>query len=186
METGIKRSLIVKEVQRWLEQVVVGLKLCPFAAEPLHNQQVRIRVSTAETEEALLTELQSELMLLDRMHPDELETTILVVPLMLAEFDAYNEFLYLASLLLREFGWDQLYQVASFHPHYCFAGVEPDATENLTNRSPYPLLHILREASVSEAIASFEQPEDIPSRNIQTVQKLSPTKKKKLFPYLYP
>ena len=184
METSIKRSLIVQEVQQWLEQVVIGLKLCPFAAEPLHNQQVRIRVSTAETEEILLTDLQAELMLMDRMHPDELETTILVVPLMLADFEAYNEFLYLVSLLLREFDWHQFYQVASFHPHYCFAGADPDAAENLTNRSPYPLLHILREASVSEAIAAFEQPELIPERNIQTVERLSPTKKKKLFPYL--
>lgn len=185
METEIKRSHIVQEVQQWLEQVVIGLKLCPFAAEPLQNQQVRIRVSIAETEDALLTDVQAELMLLDRMHPDELETSILVVPLMLADFGEYNEFLYLVNLLLREFSWNQLYQVASFHPHYCFAGAKPDATENLTNRSPYPLLHILREASVSEAIASFDQAETIPTRNIKTVQKLTPIKKKKLFPYLY-
>lgn len=184
METNIKRSLIVQDVQQWLEQVVVGLKLCPFAAAPLQHQQIRIRVSTADTDEALLTDLQSELMLLDRMHPDELETTILVVPLMLAEFETYNEFLYLVNLLLREFGWDQIYQVASFHPHYCFAGTKPEAAANLTNRSPYPLLHILREASVSEAIASFDQPETIPNQNIKTVQKLSPAKKRKLFPYL--
>ena len=186
METDIKRSLIVQEVQQWLENVVVGLKLCPFAAEPLHNQQIRIRVSTAETEETLLTDVQAELMLLDRMHPDELETSILVVPLMLADFGEYNEFLYLVNLLLREFGWDELYQIASFHPQYCFDGATPEAAENLTNRSPYPLLHILREASVSEAIASYEQPETIPTRNIKTVQKLTPTKKRKLFPYLYP
>ncbi|MEM9216600.1 MAG: DUF1415 domain-containing protein [Cyanobacteria bacterium P01_F01_bin.150] len=186
MELNIERSRIVQEVEQWLKQVVVGLKLCPFAAEPLLNQRVRIWVSTAKTEEALLTDLQSELTLLDQVHSDELETSILVAPLMLTDFEMYNEFLYLVNLLLQEFDWERLYQVASFHPHYCFAGVEPEATENLTNRSPYPLLHILREKSVSEALASFEQPEMIPIRNIKTVENLTSKKKQQLFPYLYP
>lgn len=184
MGISIKRSKIVQDVEQWLQHVVVGLKLCPFAAEPLQNQQIRLRVSTANTDEALLTDLQAELMLLDRMHPDELATSILIVPLMLEDFSAYNEFLYLVNLLLQEFGWDQIYQVASFHPHYCFADTAPNDAENLTNRSPYPLFHILREASVSEAIASAEESDAITKRNIKTVRNLSPSKKKKLFPYL--
>lgn len=184
MDIGINRSKIVQDVEQWLHQVVVGLKLCPFAAEPLQKQQIRLRVSIAKTDEALLTDLQAELMLLDRMHPDELETSILIVPLMLDDFRAYNEFLYLVNLLLREFGWDQIYQVASFHPNYCFSDAEPNDPGNLTNRSPYPLFHILREASVSEAIASDEESEAITKRNIKTVKNLSSSKKRKLFPYL--
>ena len=184
MTLQLERSQIVQEVQQWLEQVVIGLNLCPFAAEPLHKEQVRIRVSDAETEDALLTDVQAELMLLNRMHPSELETTLLVSPLLLTDFEQYNDFLYLVNLLLKEFDWEGQYQVASFHPHYRFAGTDNGAVENLTNRSPYPILHILRETSVSHAVATHPDTEQIPTRNIQKVQSLSPSDKASLFPYL--
>lgn len=185
MAVELKRSQVVAHIRQWLADVVIGLNLCPFAAEPLAGQQLRIRVSDARTEDELLTDIQAELMLLDRMHPDELDTTILAIPYMLKDFNDYNECLYLVTLLLREFSWDRDYQVATFHPRYQFEGTDPDDIENLTNRSPYPLLHILRESSVSEALATYKHPERIPKKNVKTVRGLSQSEKEILFPYLY-
>jgi hypothetical protein len=175
----------VDEVQHWLDRVVVGLNLCPFAAEPNRKGQIKIYVSTARTEEALLTDLQTELRELDRRSPTDLETTLLVVPYMLQDFEAYNTFLALVDALLQTFGWEGEYQVASFHPNYCFADTEPDDPENLTNRSPYPILHILREASISKALDAYADPDQIPAKNIQTVQHLSPEQQRSLFPHLF-
>ncbi|NEQ97835.1 MAG: DUF1415 domain-containing protein [Cyanothece sp. SIO2G6] len=185
-EKELGRSQIVQIVRQWLEQVVIGLNLCPFVVEPWHKEQLRIRVSDARTEEELIHDLHAELTLLDRIHPDILETTILIVPHLFTEFEAYNEFLPLADLLLQEFGWEGDYQIASFHPRYRFAGTESGDPENLTNCSPFPLLHILREHSISLALANYPNPEQIPERNIQTVQALGPEEKQQLFPYLMP
>ncbi len=176
---------IIDEVQRWLDQVVVGLNLCPFAAEPNRRNQIKLHVSIAQTEEALLHDLQTELRELDRRSPTDLETTLLVVPGMLHNFENYNNFLALVDTLLQTFGWEGEYQIASFHPNYCFADTEPDDPENLTNRSPYPILHILREASISRALDAYADPDQIPARNIQTVRHLSPEQQRSLFPYLF-
>lgn len=176
---------IVNEVQHWLDRVVVGLNLCPFAAEPNRKGQIKIHISPARTEEALLIDLQGELRELDRRSPTDLETTLLVIPHMLHAFDAYNDFLALVDALLQTFGWEGDYQVASFHPNYCFANTEPDDPENLTNRSPYPILHLLREASISDALNSYADPDQIPARNIQTVRHLSLEQRRSLFPYLF-
>ena len=175
---------IIAAVQRWLDQVVVGLNLCPFSAEPNRKQQIRIQVSHAEKEETLLTELQSELRLIDEAAPTQIETTLLVIPHLLADFEQYNHFLELVELLLVNFGWDSNYQIASFHPDYCFADTDPDDASNLTNRSPYPILHILREASIDEALDHYADPDQIPERNIQKMQSLSLQEKQHLFPYL--
>ncbi|MEB3230900.1 MAG: DUF1415 domain-containing protein [Leptolyngbyaceae bacterium] len=186
MAEELERSQIVQGVRQWLEQVVIGLNLCPFVIEPWRKDQLRIRVSDARTEQELLTDLHAELALLDRIHPDILDTSLLVLPYLFPDFEAYNEFLTLADLLLQEFGWDGDYQIASFHPSYRFDGTEYGDPENLTNCSPYPILHILREHSVSLALANYPNPEQIPERNIQTVQALDPAEKQQLFPFLTP
>ena len=173
------------QVQQWLEQVVIGLNLCPFAAKPNRNNQIRIQVCDSDTELGLLEMLQAELVLLDEKPVSELETTLLVIPNMLHEFDDYNQFLNLVDALLDEFEWAGEYQVASFHPQYCFAGVAPESAENLTNRSPYPLLHIIREASIEAALEHYENPEAIPLRNIERMGALSEEEKRRLFGYLF-
>ena len=173
------------QVQQWLEQVVIGLNLCPFAAKPNRNKQIRIQVCDSDTELGLLEMLQAELTSLDENPASELETTLLVIPNMLHEFDDYNQFLDLVDALLDEFEWAGEYQVASFHPQYCFAGVAPDSPENLTNRSPYPLLHIIREASIEAALEHYDDPEGIPERNIEKMHALSEDEKRRLFGYLY-
>lgn len=176
---------IENSVQRWLEEVVIGLNLCPFAAKPQRKQQIRLSVSTARTEQQLLSDLQAELLLLDSTAPGALETTLLIIPNMLAEFEEYNQFLDLTDALLQQYNWQGHYQIASFHPHYRFAGTGNDDAENLTNRSPYPILHILREASLEKALQNYPAPEHIPERNINKIKNLSLSEVQKYFPYLF-
>ncbi|MGH8460824.1 MAG: DUF1415 domain-containing protein [Stenotrophobium sp.] len=171
-------------VRHWLDQVVIGLNLCPFAAKPARAGRISITVSEARNEEALLTDLHAELTRLDNTDADELETILLVIPRMLQLFDRYNQFLDMADALLDEFEWAGIYQIASFHPRYRFDGTTPDARENLTNRAPYPILHLLREASLDDALANYPDPEEIPARNIQRMEKLDAAELRKLFPYL--
>lgn len=176
---------IEQRVRRWLEQVVIGLNLCPFAAQPLRENQLRITVSEALDEEALLADLHAELSLMDRTRARDLQTTLLIAPRMLADFDAYNQLLDLVDALLDQFEWTGVYQVASFHPGYRFADTAADDAGNLTNRAPYPILHLLREESLDQALEHFPDPEQIPERNIRRMETLSDDDKRRLFPYLF-
>jgi uncharacterized protein len=167
---SLETLLIEKATRQWLEEVVIGLNLCPFARKELVNNRVRFVVSSADSEEALLAELQAELLHLDD-HP-ETETTLLVHPGVLADFDTYNEFLAVGDGLLELLELDGIFQIASFHPDYRFADTGPDDAENFTNRSPFPMLHLLREASVERAVESHPDPDAIPERNIALMQRL--------------
>lgn len=171
--------------RQWLEQVVIGLGLCPFAAQPTNEDRVRIHVSTAQSDAELLESLQAELILLDQQAASSLETTLLVVPHMLADFADYNQFLDKVDLLLEHFHWTEKYQIASFHPQYRFAGTTEHAAENLTNRSPYPVLHIIREASLTSALQDFAAADEIPARNIKRMESLDEAEKRQLFPWLF-
>jgi len=175
---------IEREIRSWLEQVVIGLNLCPFAGAPYRNDQVRIVLSDAETEQALLAELQQELERIDEVAPHEIETTLLVATKVLAEFDDYNQFLDEVDDLLVRGGWEGVYQVASFHPRYQFAGTEAADVGNFTNRAPRPILHIIRESSIDRALEDYSNPEAIPDRNIQQMQSLTPQEIRDLFPWL--
>lgn len=168
-------------VRQWLERVVIGLNLCPFAARPVLGGRVRVFVSAADTELELLTDLQLELARLDETPSAQLETTLVVVPRMLADFLDYNDFLDRADELLQSFEWDGTYQVASFHPQYQFDGTEPDAPENLSNRSPYPMLHLLREDSVEAAVEAHPDVDGIPEANIRRLRGLTPEQRRELF-----
>lgn len=178
----LRTESIEQQVRKWLEEVVIGLNLCPFAGVPYRDGRIRISVSQAQTEESLQQELQYELELIDAKPASEVETTIVVIANMLADFDAYNQFLDEADAVLRNGGWEGVYQIASFHPHYRFHGAAADDAGNLTNRSPWPILHIIREASIDAALADFPDPEMIPERNIQKMKSLSPEERRKYFP----
>jgi len=172
---------IESAVRQWLDRVVIGLNLCPFAARPVRAGQLRVFVSAATTELDLLTDLQLELARLDETPPEQLETTLVVAPQMLADFLDYNDFLDRADELLQSFEWDGTYQVASFHPQYQFAGTGPDDPENLSNRSPYPMLHLLREDSVEAAVDAHPDVDGIPEANIRRLRELTPEQRKELF-----
>ncbi|WP_298576491.1 DUF1415 domain-containing protein [uncultured Luteimonas sp.] len=163
---------VEREVRRWLERAVIGLNLCPFAKAVYAKDQVRIVVSDASTERALLEQLGEELALLRDTPADSIDTTLLVHPQVLGDFLAYNEFLGDADALVEALELDGVLQVASFHPDYQFADSAPDDVENLTNRAPYPILHLLREASVDRAVEAYPEPDAIIERNIATVRAL--------------
>jgi hypothetical protein len=175
---------ITSDVETWLDDVVIGLNLCPFAAIPRKNDQVRFVVSQALSEEVLLADLHAELSFMNKSPALEVETSLLIVPDMLAKFDDYNQFLDLVDELLESFEWDGIFQIASFHPNYCFAETDPDSVENLTNRAPYPILHIIREESMEKALEKMTSPDEIYKRNIETMNNLSADKIRVLFPYL--
>lgn len=143
---------IIQEVDHWLNQVVIGLNLCPFAAKPQRNQQIKIYVSEARDEEALLQHIYDQLLELDTKEPQELETTLVVVPNLLHDFVDYNFYIDWVEALIRQQDWEGVFQVATFHPDYCFAGTDPEDDENLTNRSPYPIFHLIREESMEKVL----------------------------------
>lgn len=171
-------------VVRWLNEVVIGLNLCPFASKPAGENRVRFFISRADDDELLLHDLQREMELLDEKPASDIETTLVVVPQHLHDFFDYNQFLNWAEKMIKRHGWTGVYQLATFHPNYCFAGAEPDDAENLTNRSPYPILHIIREASLEKALQYYEAVENVPENNKRRVAALSDSDKKKLFPYI--
>lgn len=160
----MQNEKVVRSVQQWIESLIVGMNLCPFAKRELVKDRVRFATTTSTTEEQLLMALKAELELINT--DPCIETTLLIHPDLLQDFDDYNQFLGYADSLLVEMGFEGIYQIASFHPDYQFGGTEPDDAENYTNRSPYPLLHLLREASLERAIADYPDVDQIPARNI--------------------
>lgn len=165
---------VISATRKWVEDVVVGYNLCPFAKRELVRNRLRFVVSEAETEDELLQALHSELQRLE--DEPEIETTLLIHPGVLQDFGPYNEFLDAADGLLAYLDMEGVYQIASFHPDYRFAGTEPDAAENYTNRSPFPMLHLLREASLEAAIDSYPDVDGIPQRNIELMNELGSEK----------
>lgn len=176
---------IETQVWRWLNQVVIGLNLCPFAARPVSENRVRLRLCEAADEESVLGALEAEMLYLDQHPPQEVETTLLVLANCLQDFFDYNVFLGWADQLIKRNGWRGVYQIASFHPDYCFAGAEPDDPGNLTNRAPWPVLHIIREESLQKALAFFPDVEQVPDNNRVTVAGLTSVQRQQLFPYLF-
>ncbi|MEE9422780.1 MAG: DUF1415 domain-containing protein [Gammaproteobacteria bacterium] len=161
---------IIKSVQHWLATVVVGLNLCPFAKQVLVNNRIRFSVTEAESEAMLLKALQTELEVLNR--DETIDTTLLIHPRVLQDFYDYNQFLNTVDTLLVQLELEGIYQVASFHPDYQFAGTEADDVENYTNKSPYPMLHLIREESLEQVIENFPDPERISERNITLLKSL--------------
>lgn len=171
----------IELVRNWVEQAVLGLGLCPFAGEHWHAGRVRLVVTDATSEANVLDALRVEVEFLDQADPAVTETTLLIIAKLLHEFEDYNEFLGRVNELGERLGWTGHFQIASFHPNYQFAGTRPDAPENFTNRSPYPLLHVLRESTVTRVLADYPDPDQIPSTNIATLRGLSDERRQAIF-----
>src|SRR5690554_4912148 len=174
MEFPMSENKVISATRKWVEDVVVGYNLCPFAKRELVKNRVRFTVTNATNEDDLLQALHAELQRLE--DEPEIETTLLIHPDVLQDFYAYNEFLDAADALLAYLELEGVYQIASFHPDYQFADTEPGAAENYTNRSPYPMLHLLREASLEAAIDSYPDVDGIPDRNIALMNELGAEK----------
>ena len=136
------------------------------------KNQIRYVVTDATTAEELMDVLMEELEFLAEANPEKVDTTLIMHPQVLNDFEDYNDFLDIADEALEEMDLDGILQVASFHPDYQFADTGKDDIDNYTNRSPYPTLHLLREESVDRAVEAFPEAEDIFEKNIETMQKL--------------
>jgi hypothetical protein len=169
------------ETLAWVERVVVGLDLCPFARAPLEAGRVRVSVSACADPRELLTVLDDELELLLGHDPTEIETTLIVHPNCLGDFCEYNDFLDLVEQLLEVRDLEGTVQIASFHPNYRFAEAPVDDPADYTNRSPYPMLHLLREASVARAVDSHPDIEGVPAANIAKLRGMSLAQIRELF-----
>lgn len=168
----MQRDPVIEATRRWLEKAVIGLNLCPFAKAVYLKEQVRFVVSTAPHLDGLLEDLDRELDFLAETDPNEVDTTLLIHPTLLADFLDFNDFMQLAEAAVDEHHLQGVIQIASFHPQFQFADTQPDDLQNYTNRAPYPTLHLLREASISKAVAAFPETETIYQRNIATLENL--------------
>ena len=176
---------ILQSVDAWLNEVVIGLNLCPFAKKPYVSKQIRTFIDESSSENELLETLYYEFKHLEQTDSQQLETTLVVIPNLLSDFYDYNQFLDEVDALIKNNDWLGIFQVASFHPQYQFAGTQPNDAENLTNKAPYPIIHLLREQSMEKALERYPNPERIPEDNIHSVTQLSNKQVQQLFPYLF-
>jgi hypothetical protein len=167
-------SVYIEDTRRWLERAVIGLNLCPFAKAVHVKQQIHYALSHAQGVNELRDELVTQLRELVNLNADVRETTLLIVPTVLRDFLDFNDFLAQAEEALKALDLEGVIQIASFHPNYQFAGTRADDITNFTNRSPYPTLHLIREASIDRAVDAFPDPEAIFETNMQTLENLGP------------
>ena len=170
---------IEETTRSWVKTVVIGLNLCPFAKREEVRGRIRYVVSKASDEEQLLFDLHTELELI--LRDDTIETTLLIHPQVLQDFYEYNDFFVYTDGLLEQMDLEGVFQIASFHPDYQFADTLPEDVENYTNRSPYPMLHILREASLSLVIDSHPDIADIPEQNMRLMRDMGAEKMRVLW-----
>lgn len=158
------QETIIQQTERWIKSVVIDCNFCPFAAKALFKKSIRYVVVDQADKTTALESLKQEMQYLDGN--DAIETTLIIFPNDFADFDAYLSLVKQAERTVAKQGYDGIYQVASFHPHYLFAGSDPDDAANYTNRSIYPMLHLLREESITKVLSTFKDPELIPEHNI--------------------
>lgn len=160
----------IQATKTWLEQFVIGLNLCPFAAKPFREGRIHYALEASAEPTQIAERLIDEL---ERLQTSpEIETTLLIIPNALGDFDVYWDFVEVAESIIEQLGLMGIFQIASFHPKYCFEGVETDDPANRTNRSPYPMLHLLREQSLSEAIEAYQDIEHLATRNLGRMRDL--------------
>lgn len=162
----------IADTQAWVEKAVIGLNLCPFAKAVVTKKQVRYVVCMDSEPEQVLKILQAEMQHLVDTDAAELDTTLLIAPNLLPDFLDFNEFLFDCDSVLVSLELEGVLQIADFHPGYQFAGTSADDVENLTNQSPYPMLHVLREDSVSRAVEAFPDAALIYDRNTALLREM--------------
>ena len=174
-------ELCIQQTIQWVREFVIKLNLCPFAKHEMDKGSVRVIASHAETIDDALTDLMMEVDALN--NNSAIETTLVVFPSMFSDFFAYLDFTEVAESILHDDGYEGIYQLATFHPDYCFAGVEGDDVTNYTNRSPYPMVHLLREEQIERAIAFYGDTEQIPENNMKCLRELGLDQVKKMVSY---
>jgi hypothetical protein len=157
-------------VKSWIDKVIIGLNFCPFAKKEMQRNTVRYAIYATTHVNDALGHFLEELTVLDQQQ--DIQTTLLVFSNGFSDFEEYLDMLELANSLIGQGGYGGIYQVASFHPDYCFDGEAQDDPANYTNRSPYPILHILRESSIEDVLKRYPEPESIPENNIAKAREL--------------
>jgi hypothetical protein len=159
------KATLIKHTREWLLTVIITHWLCPFAKREYDNDSIHYQVIETTDLHNQLEQILAQCAALDKNGMRE--TSLLIFPSGLSDFEDYLDMLNIAQALLKEGGYEGIYQLASFHPDYCFEGASQNDASNYTNRSPYPMVHILREASVETALDTYPNPEKIPERNIE-------------------
>ncbi len=164
------KDKVKQETENWLRTFIIKYSICPFAKKEHDQNRIRYAVFESGEIENCLENLIRECLFLD--NNPEIETSLLIFPKHFIDFDDYLDFLNLAESLMIAQSYEGIYQLASFHPDYCFDGENPNDPANYTNRSPYPMLHLIREQSLEQALNTFSQPENIPNRNIRLTREM--------------
>ena len=170
---------VIEETQRWIKNIVIGHNFCPFAAKPFAENRIRYFVSPAEDEVALVDDVVNELLFLRDANPAEIETAFLIAPHCFDNFSDYNQFIELLDVIIEKLSMEGEVQIATFHPDYCFADLSEDDVCNYTNRSIYPMFHLIREDSVDQARAMHPDVDRIPDDNMEKLQSLGLNRIKK-------
>ena len=165
-----KDQVVIQQTKNWVEQIVIGLNLCPFASRPFQNDHIEYTVNSGDFTEQHLHQLAASFARLDAS--EEIETSLLIYPDAYQSFDNYLQLLDLANHLLEDMDYAGIYQIASFHPDYRFEGSTEDDASNYSNRSPYPMLHLIRESGLEKAIANYPDIERVPEDNIKKLREI--------------
>ncbi len=156
----------------WVEKMVVGLNLCPFAAPEIHRDSIRYAVAVGNSVDEAIKSFLEELILIQESPEEKLSTTLVIFPSGQEDFEDFLDLLGLAEDCIEQAGLEGLFQLASFHPGYLFDGVAENDITNWTNRAPFPVLHIIREGQMSRVLSSYKTPEEIPERNMELMESL--------------
>lgn len=159
------KEIVIVQTQNWIKNVVIDCNFCPFASKPFKQKTIRYHVELDFEVKNILTLLKDEFDFLNQQQ--DIETSFIIFPNHFTDFQEYLSLVQDAEKALTKLNYDGIYQIASFHPDYLFADAEEDDAANYTNRSIYPMLHLLREDSITKALNLFKEPESIPERNIQ-------------------
>lgn len=168
----VNEQQVIERTRQWLERMVIGLNLCPFAARPYEAGRVHFAVCDETGQEAIYRAFLGELDDFITSDPEQLETALFIPSRGLGDFEEYLDMLALFDEALLQAGLEGVVQLASFHPDYRFEGAAADDPANYTNRSPYPMFHLIREAGLEAALANYPHPEQIPERNISRLREL--------------
>lgn len=166
---SLEHQLFIDHTQKWVKEVIMKYNICPFARKEVENNSIRYVVIEQTKIKMVIKNLISECELLNTQ--DKVETSLLILPRGFEGFYDYLNLVDRANDALLDNGYEGQYQLASFHPDYCFEDAPQDDVANYTNRSPYPTLHIIREASMEKALSEYRDPESIPERNIAFARK---------------
>jgi hypothetical protein len=178
----MSNQYIIKQTKNWLENFIITFNICPFAHKAYKSKSIHYSIVKSNNLEECLATVLSECQRLDTEF--DIETTLIIYPNHFSDFNDFNDFIYLSEQLLVEYDFEGIYQLAHFHPLYCFEGEHSSDPANYTNRSPYPMLHLISESNLERDLLSFSQPENIPTRNIKLLRKMGLTKIKTILKYI--